>query len=146
MTGRSVHVLERKSQVLRLREWVAYELRAEMEDRGVTAKELSRLISEETEYSLDPRTIQNAMAGSCSLDTYEVLVAIFGWDFADRTIERVRQETRLASLEKEIVHERARIRHREAELERLRAAHKARDAAPGGVLRLVPEEDRPWIS
>jgi hypothetical protein len=146
MTGRTVHVLERKSQSLRLREWVALELRAEMEDRGLTAKELSRRISEETEYALDYRTIQNAMAGTCTLDTYEVFVAAFGWDFADRTIERVRQETRLASLEKEIADERARIREREAGLSQLKAAHRARDAAPGGVLRLVSEEERAWGS
>jgi hypothetical protein len=124
-------------------------LRAEMKARGLTAKELSRLIEEQTPHRLDFRTIQNACLQdqpSCSLDTYEILTAFFGWDFVDTTIEPVVGASRLASLEKEIAHEQAIIRGKEAQLARLRAADLARDAAPGGRLRLVGEEDRVWSS
>ena len=141
-----MHVMERKSQVVRLREWVAYALREEMDAGGYSAKELSRLVREHTVYRLDYRTIQNAMAGTCTLDTYEALCAFFGWDFSDRTLERVHQTTRLASLEKEIADERAIISGKEAHLSRLRAATAARAAASRGVLRLVGEEERVWPS
>jgi len=139
-----MHVLERKFQPL-LRYRVAIALRAAMKTLGLTAKELSRQIEERTPYKLDFRTIQNAALTdqpSCSLDTYEVLVSFFGWDFADITIEPVVGASRLASLEKEIAHERAVIRGKEAHLARLRAADLARGSAPGGALRLVGEEDR----
>jgi hypothetical protein len=134
-----MRVLERKSQPL-LRHRVSAALRAQMKALGLTAKELSRQIEEQTPHRLDFRTIQNACLPdqpSCSLDTYEVLIAFFGWDFADITIEPVVGASRLASLEKEIAHEQAIIRGKEARLARLRAAGLAQSDASGGALRLV---------
>lgn len=143
MTGNAVHRLERKSQTL-LKHRVADALRREMDRRGLTAKELSRVIEIETTYRLDYRTIQHAMAQepSCSLDTFEVLVAAFGWDFADTTIEPVVGASRLASLEREYEQQRAKM----AALDRTIAVHREADLArrtvDGGRLRLVAPEDR----
>jgi hypothetical protein len=115
-----------------------------MEQAGLTAKELSRKLETAVGARLDPRTIQNAMAGSCSLDTYFLLVAFFGWDFNDQTMTPFIGASRIASLEREIAHEKAVIGRREAELQRLKTADRARAAAHGGGLRLVSEESGSW--
>jgi hypothetical protein len=117
-----------------------------MEDGGLTAKELARQIQEETGHKIDYRTIQNAALGVCSLDTYLILVAHFGWDFSDQITTPVIGASRIASLEKDIAHDRARIAGREAQLERLKAARRARVATHSGILRLVSEEDRPPVA
>ena len=142
MNGEVVQVLVRKSQV-RPQDSVRDRLREEMEDRGVTAKELAREIHQSIGYPIAYRTIQNAMnAGNCSLDTFMVFCAFFGWDFADEVLGRFMGASRLETLEREIAHEKAIMAGREARLARLRAADRARGASSGGFLRLVPEEDR----
>jgi hypothetical protein len=143
--GKLSQVMERECQPLRPQDVVRDALRASMEAHGLTAKELSREIREQTGQVLDYRTIQNAAGpGSCSLETYFVLCGFFGWDFTDQTMTPAIGASRIASLEREIAHEKAVIRSREAQLARLRSAAVARGAATGGTLRLVGEEDRLW--
>jgi hypothetical protein len=84
------HVLEREYQPLRGPARVAPMLRQEMEDRGVTAKELSMQLRSwaaqdpRNRWPVDYRTIQNAAAGvACTLDTYLALSSYFGWDFIE---------------------------------------------------------------
>ena len=145
MTGNVVHVLERKYQSLQAQKLVAKALREAMEDEGLTAKELSRLSKAATGETLDYRTIQNAVAGTaCSLETYFTLCGFFGWSFNDLTMTPKIGASRIASLEKEIAHEKAIIGNKEAHLARLYAADRALGAASGGVLRLVGEENRHW--
>jgi len=133
----AVHRLERKSQLVSLRARAAAHLRHEMDERGLTAKELSRLIRDTTPFRLDYRTIQNAMLGSMTLDTYEALVGVFGWDWADRTIEPVIGATRLAALEREYEQQRTRMAALDREIAAHRAARLARGSVDGGRLRLV---------
>lgn len=90
MASTERHVLEREYQPLRGPARIAPLIRAEMEDRGVTAKELAMQMkawaSEDprNRWALDYRTIQHAMAGSaCALDTYLALSGFFGWDFTE---------------------------------------------------------------
>jgi hypothetical protein len=137
-----VHRMERRTQVVSLRARAATHLRQEMDERGLTAKELSRLIRDKTPYRLDYRTIQNAMLGSMSLDTYEALVGAFGWDWADRTIEPVIGASRLAALEHEYEQQRAHMASLDREIAAHRAARLARGSVDGGRLRLVPPEVR----
>jgi hypothetical protein len=117
---------------------VADELRA----LGLTAKEIALKVEWATGHPIGVKTIQNAMIGSLSLDTYDHLVGAFGWDFADNVTTPRIGATREASLEQEIAHERAEIAAREARLDRLRAARRARGSVAGGELRLVSTEDR----
>jgi hypothetical protein len=141
MTFAAIHHMERKSRLARAAETVAEHLAGEMKGRGLTAKELSRAVGLATPYSLDYRTIQNAMGGTCSLDTFMILAAFFGWDFADIVLER-RLGDRLASLERRIDQERAQMAALDARIAREREARKAGQAVAGGALRLVAPEDR----
>lgn len=134
-----VRRLEPKSRPVRGRDYVALELREAMEAGGWTAKKLADAINAETPYTLDYRTIQNAMGGSCVLDTFLALSVFFEVDWADRIIEQVRGESRLAALEREIARERAEIMAREARLEAERAARAARR----GMGRADAPQDRP---
>lgn len=139
MTEAGLHVMERNNRVLRARFRVAREL----EKLNKTAKEISNEVWWATEERVDYRTIQNAAAGiACSLDTYDALVGTYGWNF-DREVmtPRVGADP-IAALEREIANERAEIAARERELERLKAAGRARESVAGGQLRLVPEEER----
>lgn len=137
-----VHRLERKTQITSLRARAAAHLRQEMDERGLTAKELSRLIHDTTPFRLDYRTIQNAMLGSMSLDTFEVLVGAFGWDFADKTIEPVIGASRLAALEHEYEQQRAHMAALDRQIAAHRAARLARGSVDGSRLRLVSPEVR----
>lgn len=90
MTFAELHVLERESQRVRGAPRVASALRAEMDARKLSAKELALLMrawaSEDSRnrWALDYRTIQHAMAGTaCALDTYLALAGFFGWDFSE---------------------------------------------------------------
>lgn len=90
MASTEQHVLEREYQPLRGPARIAPLIRAEMEGRGITAKELAMLIKAwaaddpRNRWAVDYRTIQNAMAGSaCALDTYLALSGYFGWDFTE---------------------------------------------------------------
>lgn len=142
MTGAAVHRLERKSRPVRGSDYVALELRREMEEGGWTAKQLSRAIRDQTPYSLDYRTIQNAMGASCTLDTFLVLAAFFDWDeFADAVLEQVRQERREAALEAKVARHRAEMAAAEQDLARYRAALEG--APVGRGLRLVAASEGP---
>lgn len=141
-----VHRMERRTQVVSLRSRAAAHLRQEMDGRGLTAKELSRLIRDTTPFRLDYRTIQNAMLGSMTLDTFEALVGVFGWDWADRTIEPVIGASRLAALEHEYEQQRASMAALDREIAAHRAARLARSSVDGGRLRLVPPEPRQFGS
>jgi hypothetical protein len=90
MSLTELHVLERGSQVVRGAGRVALLLRAAMEARGLTAKELDRQLrlwaaaDPANRWPVDYRTIQHAMHGTaCALDTYLALSGFFGWDWVE---------------------------------------------------------------
>jgi hypothetical protein len=80
---------------------------------------------------------------SCGPRLNDLLEWAFGHEFVD-AVALATAGDRIASLEREIAHERARMAARESQLAREKALHHARAAATGGRLRLVPEEDRNW--
>ncbi len=94
---------------------------------GVDARELRRVINEKT----------------CGPRLNDKLEIAFGHEFVDG-IALATAGDRIASLEREIAHERANIVGKEAQLAREKALRRAHGAADRGVLRLVPEEDRGW--
>lgn len=143
MTGKGMHVLERKSQVLRGGRRVAPRLRAEMDAMGATAKELALLIQAwarkdpANRQSIDYRTIQNAMAGTCALETYFSLSGYFGWDFIEEVQTPVVGADPPTFREAELARNQAQVAAIHARLQRDRAA---RSSAPdlGGRGALQP--------
>lgn len=93
---------------------------------GVDKRDLRRLLNEK----------------SCGPRLNDALEAAFQHDFMDAVAAPLIGGDRIAALEREIASERAKIAAMDGRLERERAARIARDAARGGQLRLVAEEDR----
>lgn len=142
MNGQAMAYLGGKSQIDRAGFRVARELRG----LGMSAKEIARLVLWRTKYPIEVKTIQNAMAGSVSLDTYDLLVGTFGWDFSRNVMAPRVGKTPLEALEEEISFDRSQLAAREAQFQRRLEAERARSASLGGVLRLVaPEEDEPGL-
>lgn len=142
MTGKGLHVLERKSQLLRGGRRVAPRLVAEMDARGVTAKELAQQIAmwaaqdSQNRQPLDFRTIQNAMAGSCGLETYFTLSGFFGWDFIEEVQTPVVGADPLSAREAALVRHQAQAAALHARLVRERAARTAAsEHGRGGAVR-----------
>lgn len=131
MTGQELHVLEREYQHLRGGRRVAPWLRAEMEDLGVSAKELSLLIKAwarqdpKNRQALDYRTIQHAMDGTCALETYFSLSGYFGWDFIEEVQTPVVGADPITAREAELDRHQAQVAAIHARLERDRAARSA---------------------
>lgn len=131
MTGQGQHVLERKSQLLRGGRRVAPRLRADMEALGVSAKELALLIKAwarqdpANREALDFRTIQNAMAGTCALETYFALSGYFGWEFAEEILTPVIGSDPITAREAELERHQAQVAAIHARLERERSARSA---------------------
>lgn len=142
MRANVVHRLERKSRHPRAGDELAVRLREEMDARGLTAKEVARLVSQRTEYRMDYRAVQNAMAGTCSFDTATILAATFGWGFIDDVLEPIMGASRLAALEEEYARQRAAIQALDQQLE----LHLALAPVAHRGLRLVSTEDRTWGS
>ena len=130
----------------RFADLVALELRALCDAEGLTAKKLAAMVEIRTGIRLDVRTVQNALAGSCALETFGVFWRAFKWDFSARIGTNLIGLDEVSDRERDLQHERAEIAAREARLDRLRAARRAGMAAPRGELRLVGEEDRTWAA
>lgn len=131
------HVLEREYQPMRGPARVARLLRAEMERRHVSAKELAMQLkawaSEDpvNRWSLDYRTIQHAMAGTaCALDTYLVLSGFFGWDFTESVQTPIHGADPLSAREAEVERQLTQVAALQARVERDRAA---RGRPPSGL-------------
>jgi hypothetical protein len=136
------HVLERGSQPARGASRVAAELRAEMEDRRITAKELALLMrgwaSEDPahRWALDYRTIQHAMAGTaCALDTYLALAGFFGWDFSEAIQTPIHGADPLSAREAEVVRQLNTAAALQARVERDRALRRAAAPSLGRLAR-----------
>jgi hypothetical protein len=112
-----MHRLESESQPLRL----GLRIASALKDLRLTAKEIA-LLTAKTGNRLDLRTVQNAMGGSCSLDTYDVLIGTFGWEFEEKVMTPRVGASRIETLEQEIERERAEVAAREAYLARLKSA------------------------
>lgn len=131
MTGQGLHVLERKSQLLRGGRRVAPRLIAEMTARGVSAKELAQQLTmwaaqdPQNRQSVDYRTIQNAMSGSCGLETYFALAGFFGWEFAEEILTPVIGADPITAREAELERHKAQVAAIHARLERERSARSA---------------------
>jgi hypothetical protein len=136
------HVLERGSQPTRGASRVAAELRAEMEDRRLTAKELALLMrgwaAEDPvhRWALDYRTIQHAMAGTaCALDTYLALAGFFGWDFSEAIQTPIHGADPLSAREAEVVRQLHQAAALQARVERDRALRRAAAPSLGRLAR-----------
>lgn len=138
MRENAVHRLERKSRLPRAGDELALRLREEMDAKGLSAKEVARLVAERTNYTMDYRAVQNAMAGTCSFDTATILAATFGWGFIDDVLAPIMRVSRLAALEEEYARQRAAIQALDRQLE----LHLAVAPVAAGGLRLVSSEDR----
>jgi hypothetical protein len=149
MAYSELHVLERKSQVAYGAQRVASALRAEMEARGLSAKELAyelKLWAAEdpaNRWALDYRTIQNAAAGTaCALDTYLPLSGYFGWDWVESIQTPIHGADPLAAREAQLARQLAQVAALQARVERDRTLRSqasiglgrtARGSAQGGA-------------
>jgi hypothetical protein len=134
------HVLERGYQPLRGPARIAPLIRAEMDDRGLTAKELALLMKAwaaddpRNRWALDFRTIQHAMAGTaCALDTYLALSGFFGWDFTENVQTPIHGADPMTARERQLEARLAQASALHERIERERALRTA--AAP--LLALV---------
>lgn len=138
MAYAELHVLERKSPVVRGGRRVAPALRAEMEARGATAKELADEIKLWARHdpihrqAVDYRTIQKAMDGQCALETFFTLAGFFGWDFGEQVLTPVIGADPLTAREVELEQRLASAAALHARVERDRALRAA--AAPALAL------------
>lgn len=146
MNYSGMHVLERETQPLRGPARVAPLLRAEMEARSLTAKELALLMrawaSEDAgnRWAPDYRTIQNAMqATACSLDTYLALAGYFGWDFTEAVQTPIHGADPLTAREAEVARQLTQVAALQARVER---ARKVRSQASTGLDRMAGEPAR----
>lgn len=102
-----------------------------MDDLGVTAKELTLQIkgwaSQDPEHrqALDVRTIQNAMDGSCGLETFITLSGFFGWDFIEQILTPAVGADPLSAREAELERYQAEAAAIFARVQRERAARSA---------------------
>ncbi len=122
---------------------VAPMLRAEMEARGLTAKELSLRMrvwaaaDPANRWAVEYRTIQNAADGTaCALDTYLALSGFFGWDFVERIQTPIHGADPITAREAELERQLCQVAALQARLERERAL---RAGAPGGAGGLAGE-------
>lgn len=141
MTYAGVHVLERGHQTLRGPGRVAPMLRAEMEARGCSAKELAhelRLWAAEdpaNRWAVDYRTIQHAAAGTaCALDTYLTLSGFFGWDWVEEIQTPIHGADPLTAREAKLARQLAQVAALQARVERDRTL---RSQAPDGLGRVA---------
>lgn len=152
MSLAELHVLERGSQPMRGASRVAAELRAEMEDRRLTAKELALLMrgwaAEDPahRWALDYRTIQNAAAGTaCALDTYLALTGFFGWDFSEAIQTPIHGADPISAREAEVVRQLNTAAALQARVERDRALRRAAAPSLGKLARgSAPRRARPF--
>lgn len=128
MTFAEQHVLERGYQPLRGPARVAPLLRLEMDERGISAKELAMLLKSwaksdpANRWAVDYRTIQHAMAGTaCALDTYLALSGFFGWDFTENVQTPIHGADPLTAREAEVERQLTQIAALQARVERDRA-------------------------
>ena len=154
MSLRSEHVLERGHQPLRGSARVAPLLRAEMEDRGITAKELAMelkvwaAMDRQNRWAVDYRTIQHAMAGTaCALDTYLALSGFFGWDWCENVQTPIHGADPTTARERELAQRLAQVDALHERIKRDRAVRAA--TAPrlalverGAPARNVPSRER----
>lgn len=134
--------MERKYQLVRGGRRVAPLLVAEMDERGISAKELAQQINmwaaldPANRQPLDYRTIQNATAGSCGLETYFTLSGFFGWDFIEEVQTPVVGADPISAREAALVRHQAQVAAIHARLQRERAARSASaDLRRGPALR-----------
>lgn len=108
-----------------------------MLEAGVSVGELAFRLQ------IDKRDLRRLLnENSCGPRLNDALEAAFQHDFMDAVAAPLMGGDRIAVLEREIASERAKIAALDRRLEREKAARLARDAAVGGSLRLVAEEDR----
>jgi len=145
MTYAGLHVLERESQVVRGAARIAPLLRAEMEARGLTAKELSVALrgwaadDPANRWPVDYRTIQHAAAGTaCALDTYLALAGFFGWDFNESILTPIHGADPLTAREAEVVRQLNQAAALQARVERDRALRSAPPPGLGWLARRPP--------
>lgn len=138
-----LHVLERRSQVARGAARIATSLRAEMEARGLTAKELAYELKlwagddPANRWALDYRTIQHAAAGTaCALDTYLTLSGYFGWDWVEEVQTPIHGADPLTAREAQVARQLAQVAALQARVERDRSL---RSQAPIGLGRMARE-------
>ena len=150
MTFAEQHVLERGSQPLRGAGRVASQLRAEMERRGLSAKELALALRSwagddpRNRWAVDYRTIQHAMAGTaCALDTYLALSGFFGWDFSETVQTPIHGADPLSAREAEVARQLNQVAALQARVERDRAI-RGRPPTGLGWLARRPSEGRPF--
>lgn len=127
-----MHVLEREFQPVRGAGRIAPLLRREMDERGVSAKELAFEMKAwakqdpANRWALDFRTIQNAAAGTaCALDTYLALSGFFGWDFVENVLTPIRGADPLADREAEVERQLRQVAALQARVERDRELRTA---------------------
>lgn len=137
MTRGALHVLERKSELVRGGRRVAPLLRTEMGERGLSAKELATEITAwarldpTNRQPLDYRTIQNAMDGSCALETYFTLAGYFGWNFVEAVQTPVIGADPVSAREAELARHQTQVEAIHARLQRDRASRTALAATDG---------------
>lgn len=141
MAYAELHVLERGYQPLRGPARVAPLLRAEMEARAVSAKELAYQIKlwaaedPANRWPVDYRTIQHAAAGTaCALDTYLTLSGFFGWDWVEEVQVPIHGADPLEEREARVARQLAQVAALQARVERDRAL---RDQAPSGLAAMA---------
>jgi hypothetical protein len=112
---------------------VAPVLRAEIEARRISAKELAMLMRAWAaqdpvhRWAPDYRTIQAASLGrACSLDTYLAFAGFFGWDFSEAVQTPVHGADPLTAREAELARQLAEAAASQSRIERERAARAAR--------------------
>ena len=136
MTQSGAHVLERQTQYAqRGHRRVAPLLRREMEERGLTAKELALQMKAwarsdpANRWAVEYRTIQNAADGTaCALDTYLALSGFFGWDFVERLQTPIHGADPITAREIELAQQLAQVAALQNRVERARAL-RSEDAA-----------------
>lgn len=120
-------------------------LKAEMEARGLTAKELSLRMrvwaaaDPANRWAVEYRTIQNAADGTaCALDTYLALSGYFGWDFVERIQTPIHGADPIAAREAELERQLSQVAALQARLERERALRAGASGGLGGVAGQPP--------
>lgn len=144
------HVLERGYQPVRGLARVASILRAELDDRRISAKELAVLMrgwaaqDPRNRWAVDFRTIQNAAGGiACALDTYLALAGYFGWDFTENVQTPIHGADPLSAREAEVARQLTQVAALQARVERDRAL-RGRPPAGLGWLAPRPIERSSW--
>lgn len=142
MSLAELHVLERGSQPTRGIPRVSAQLRAEMDARRITAKELAMQMrywaanDPENRWALDYRTIQHAAAGTaCTLDSYLALAGFFGWDFTEAVETPIHGADPSSAREAELVRQLNSAAALQARIERDRWLRRAAAPSLGRMAR-----------